>query len=115
MTIIGVMDLSIFTDRLAEMFKLRGTDFATVATELHIGKNNFTYWKKNGNIPSGEIIVKLADYLETTPDYLLGRTDEKKPPATQQETLESSLKDLTDEELQDVLDYVRYVKSKRKT
>ena len=109
------MDLSIFTDRLAEMFKLRGTDFATVATELHIGKNNFTYWKKNGNIPSGEIIVKLADYLETTPDYLLGRTDEKKPPATQQETLESSLKDLTDEELQDVLDYVRYVKSKRKT
>lgn len=68
LSIIEVMNLSIFTDRLAEILKLRGTDFSTVATELHIGKNNFTYWKKNGNIPSGEIIVKLADYLKTTPN-----------------------------------------------
>ena len=70
--------------------------------------------EKRNRIPAAEKIILAADVLNTSTDYLLGRTDEKKPPATQQEVLESSLKDLTDEELQDVLDYVRYVKSKRK-
>lgn len=106
--------MSIFTDRLTEMLKLQGTDFATVATDLHIGKNNFTYWKKKGNIPNGEIIIKLADYLNTTPGYLLGITNEKNPPATQAD-LNQTLIDLTDEEIQDVLEYVRFLKLKRKS
>lgn len=72
-------------------------------------------WKRGRSRPSAEDIIILAKFFDCSSDFLLGLTDEKKPPATQQETLESSLKDLTDEELQDVLDYVRYVKSKRKT
>ena len=69
--------------------------------------------EKRNRIPAAEKIILAADVLNTSTDYLLGRTDEKKPPATQQEALELALNDLTVEELQKVLEYVRSVKSKR--
>jgi len=33
-----------------------------------------THWK-NGKIPSGDTLSKIADYFNCSVDYLLGRTD----------------------------------------
>lgn len=39
------------------------------------------YWRyeQGDKDPSTEILIKLADYYGTSIDYILGRTDEKKP------------------------------------
>lgn len=44
-------------------------------TDLGINKNAFVNWEQHGNIPSGDIVAKIADYFGVTTDYLLGRTE----------------------------------------
>jgi transcriptional regulator with XRE-family HTH domain len=50
-------------------------------TDLQIAKNSFNNWAERGTIPSGDVIVKIADYFNVSTDYLLGKTDAKNPPA----------------------------------
>lgn len=45
-----------------------------LAKELDIASGSMTTWKKGG-VPNGETLLKLADYLDVSVDYLLGRTD----------------------------------------
>lgn len=42
--------------------------------KLGISSGVITKWK-NGGIPNGETLIKIADYLDCSVDYLLGRTD----------------------------------------
>ena len=46
-----------------------------LAKQLNIASGSMTTWK-NGKIPNGETLIKIADYLDVSVDYLLGRTDE---------------------------------------
>lgn len=41
---------------------------------IGISKGNISKWR-NGTIPTGDILIKLADALDCSVDYLLGRTD----------------------------------------
>lgn len=43
-----------------------------IGKKLGISSGTITQWK-NGSIPSGENLVKIADYFGCTVDYLLGR------------------------------------------
>lgn len=45
-----------------------------VAKKIGISSATVTQWK-NGSIPSGENLIKIADYFNCSIDYLLGRTD----------------------------------------
>lgn len=45
-----------------------------LAKQLNIASGSMTTWK-NGKIPNGETLIKIADYLDVSVDYLLGRTD----------------------------------------
>ncbi len=47
----------------------------TIAKAIGLSTAISTKWK-NGSIPNGEALVKIADYLGCSVDYLLGRTDE---------------------------------------
>ncbi len=104
-----------FKDIFVKILQEQNITAYKLSKDTGITQGMISYWKNGERIPSAENLVMLADYFGCSVDYLLGRTDEKTPPATQQEALESSLHDLTVEELQDVLNYVRYVKSKRKS
>lgn len=46
----------------------------TVAKEIGLSSATTTKWK-NGAIPNGEALIKIADFLGCSVDYLLGRTD----------------------------------------
>lgn len=65
----------LFWDNFYKMCLLRGTKPNPVAKEIGISSGILTKWKTTGAIPSGEILVKIADYLGCSVDYLLGRTD----------------------------------------
>lgn len=45
-----------------------------VVKELGLSNSITTKWK-NGAIPNGEILLKIADYFNVSIDYLMGRTD----------------------------------------
>lgn len=65
----------IFYETLSKLMEENKVKAKTLSDQLGIGKNQFKYWKDNGNIPNGETLILLADYFNVSVDYLLGRTD----------------------------------------
>lgn len=65
----------LFWDRFYEMCVLRGTKPNPVAKEIGISSGVITRWKTLGSLPNGETLIKIANYLDCSVDYLLGRTD----------------------------------------
>lgn len=63
-----------FWERLYELCLKKGCKPNTVAKSIGLSTAIATKWK-NGAIPNGEALAKIADYLDCSVDYLLGRTD----------------------------------------
>lgn len=59
-----------FYERLKAACKNANTTVTATLKAIGIGTANGTYWK-NGSIPSSDIIVKLAEFLDVSTDYLL--------------------------------------------
>ena len=49
----------------------RGLKDATVASIANIGKSTFSDWKSGRSIPKNEKLVKIANALEVSLDYLM--------------------------------------------
>ena len=49
-----------------------------LAKLLNTTRQNVSNWETGYNIPSIELLIKLADFFEVSTDYLLGRTIYKK-------------------------------------
>lgn len=115
-----------FWERFYNICLTHGTKPNPVAKEIGISSGSLTKWKNTGALPNGETLVKLADYLDCSVDYLLGR---KISPETEDNGAEALLStdaltpsqqklvdyasDLTNEELQETLDFIGYLKAKR--
>lgn len=39
------------------------TTYAAMSRAIGISKNGLTYWERNGNLPSGDVLSKIAAYL----------------------------------------------------
>lgn len=63
--------------RLFEIMEEKGIKGADITRDLHISSGNISDWKSGRHAPAYGIIVTIADYLGTTPEYLLGETDIK--------------------------------------
>lgn len=72
------------------------------AKEIGAKTSACTYWK-NGTIPNGETLLKIASNFGCSIDYLLGRTDN-----SNSHKEKSSSSNLTDEELE-LLDKFRHL------
>ncbi|WP_409176636.1 helix-turn-helix domain-containing protein [Brevibacillus fortis] len=46
-----------------------------IATKLEMGRSNFGHIENDRVVPTSGDLQKIADILDTTTDYLLGRTD----------------------------------------
>lgn len=66
-------------DKFAALCKAKGTTPTALTLKIGLSKGNATSWKNGGN-PSADVLIKLADELECSIDYLLGRTDDPTPP-----------------------------------
>lgn len=67
-------DNSILISRIASMCDVRGTSVNKMLIESKAGASTVDNLKK-GSAPTVYKLVKIADYLEISTDYLLGRTD----------------------------------------
>lgn len=70
----GVFNMT-FYETLTKLMKERNVTAKELSETLKFGKNQIKYWKDNGNIPNGEILISLSNYFDVSIDYLLGRTD----------------------------------------
>ena len=50
-----------------------------LATYLHIGQNTYSQYETGKRQLPLDILIRLADYFDTSTDYILGLTDECKP------------------------------------
>lgn len=46
-----------------------------LATKLHITTRALNYYENNMREPSFPLLMQMADYFDTSTDYILGRTD----------------------------------------
>ena len=67
--------LNILGSRLKELRENKGLRQEDIADMFGYGKSTISQWESGKNDPEFKIITKLADYFNTTTDYLLGRTD----------------------------------------
>lgn len=66
-----------FYDRFVELCRQRQVSPSFVMREIGLNKSNATFWKQ-GSIPKGATLHKLAEYFDVSIDYLLDFTNEYK-------------------------------------
>lgn len=95
-----------------------GKSATGVALELGVHRSTVSNWK-NGGTPRREILNKIANYFDVSVDYLLGNTDIKKKAAPKeqlltdaQEVLLDYCSDLSNDDLEKVIDYIELLKLK---
>lgn len=64
-----------FWNRFYELCIKHNTKPNPVAKNIGISSGSLTKWKNDNVLPNGETLIKIADYLNCSVDYLLGRTD----------------------------------------
>ena len=69
---------NVFFERFAELCKKIGETPNSVAKRLGISSGSVTAWK-NGTEPRYSTVTKIADFLGTSADYLLGNTSNSLP------------------------------------
>jgi len=71
-----------------------------VAEKLGMGRSNVGHIENGRTVPPADVLDKLADILKTTPDFLLGRTDDPNPKVKENVAFYGGGKDWTPEELE---------------
>ena len=78
------IDKEIFGKRLYECRKEKGFSQKQVAKVAGVEVNAYGQWERGRRTyQKPETLNALADYLDTTPAYLLGNTDDKRRPQTE--------------------------------
>lgn len=70
-----------FYQRLNELKAEKGVSQKEIRNALGMGKNSFGYWR-NGVTPNRSTQLLLAEYFGVSVEYLMGETDIKEKPAT---------------------------------
>lgn len=60
-----------FYDNLLKVCEKKGVKLTPLVVKLGLSRGNIDNWKK-GTIPGGDVLIKLAEALDTTPNELLG-------------------------------------------
>lgn len=66
-------------DRLARLREDRGISQVELALELGIGQQQIWRYENGKTEPDGEMVARIAIYLNVSTDYLLGITDYPHP------------------------------------
>lgn len=65
--------MNFFTDRLKTLRKEKKLTQKELAEQIGIKQNSYSDWETGKNEPNLENIVKLADLLDVSLDWLFGR------------------------------------------
>lgn len=64
-----------FWDRFYHLCEINNKKPTPVGKEMGVSSGIISTWKKEGYFPSGEMLIKVANYFDCSIDYLVGRSD----------------------------------------
>ena len=65
-----------FSERLKQQRMKKGLSQSELARRVGVGRDSYNKYERSGTNPSHETLVLLATELDTTVDFLLGKTDD---------------------------------------
>ena len=77
-----------FPERMLALMKEKKISRKTISEAVGFGINQIKYWETHGNVPSGEVLTGIAQYLGVSVDYLLEKTDIRDTGKTYSESIE---------------------------
>lgn len=80
--------MSTLGSRLLELRKQKGFTQEQLAEKLNVTNQSVSKWEKDINAPDITLLDALADLLETSVDYLLGRGENKSVVTTAQKNID---------------------------
>lgn len=69
----------VIIDKFDQLAKANKESVTSVCLKLGIPKSTVSYWRKTDVSPKLEYVEKIADYFGVSVDYLLEKSDIKKP------------------------------------
>ena len=105
------MAKNILSQNLKNLLKRKGKTQTDMAKDLDLKESTVSSWMNAVKYPRRDKIELLADYFGVMPSDIT----EDKSAQPQQDTIAAHFdkEDLTDEEKQEVQDFINYLKSKR--
>lgn len=68
-----------YEERMKELRAEKGKSQAEIGQEIGKSQRGYADYETGKNDTPTKVLRKLADYYEVSTDYLLGRTDKRKP------------------------------------
>ena len=65
----------LFAERLRELRDENNVDIATLAKAVGVGCSQVRKWEKGKHLPKIDNLCNIADYFDTTLNYLVGLSD----------------------------------------
>lgn len=108
-----------FAQRLKELRKEQGLTQVQFAKRFNISAGTIGNWESGNRTPDTDMLKRIANFFDTTVDYLIGRSDLKFDNVNnrlehEEYALLGEAKDLTSEEKQRVLEFIKFTKSQRR-
>lgn len=107
-----------FAERLKELRKSKGITQTEFAKIFNISNGTIGNWESGNRIPDTEMLKMLADFFNVSIDYLVGKSEYKNILDEQLSDVDFALygeiHDLSDEEKQKIIDFVKFTKSQRR-
>lgn len=105
-------------NRLRELRKKRGLSLRELSKMLNMSFSNIATIERGESQLREDTARLFADFFGVTTDYLLGISDGPTPQIKiDQDNIQMALfgevKDLSEEDIEDVLNYARYIKEKK--
>lgn len=87
-----------FVQRIDEILEKNGKKRAELLRDLELPRNSITNWSDRGNVPAGDICLKIAEYLNVSVEWLIsgkesGLSNEEKWLLSQWKALDPAQKD----------------------
>lgn len=67
--------MSVFSERLLSLMSQKGVTQKQLASEVQVTESAMSHYVKGDRVPYGDVVVRIANALETSTDYLLGNVD----------------------------------------
>ncbi len=106
-----------FAERLKELRKKANITQLEFAKKFNVSNGAIGNWESGKRQPDSETLSKLADFFNVSIDYLVGRTDNPTPPTIDEQldgvefALYGEVKDMTEAQKRDVLNFIKFLKS----
>ena len=100
-------------DKVKILANSKKVSLAELERKLDFSQGSISRW--NTQSPSGDRLKAVADYFGVSIDYLTGRTDNPKMDDEAPTLLAAHIDDdLSEEEMEEVLQYIEFIRSKHK-